>query len=158
MKKGAGKIWRNFLRIGKVLFWENKIAAGLIYSGLVFNLSLWAGLILLMKKSQGVFIAHYNVFFGIDKMMDLSEGIDWWESLLVPAGGLIVWVLSVLVAIFLIIQFDDDVKIKLSGKTEEVFVSNRSIGFVGSRLLLIGAWLLQLVLLIYLLAIWLINK
>jgi hypothetical protein len=155
MKKGDMKIRQKIIEIGSILFWKNKIAAGLIYSSLVINLLVWIGLLALIKKSQEVLIVHYNVFFGIDRIVNLIEKNSLGEIFLVPMGGLVFLLLSIVVAIFLIIQFDDNSEIKMG---RNVFISNRSISFVGSRLLLIGAWLLQLILLIYLVAIELINK
>jgi len=149
------KIRQKIIEIGSILFWKNKIAAGLIYSSLVINLLVWIGLLALIKKSQEVLIVHYNVFFGIDRIVNLIEKNSLGEIFLVPMGGLVFLLLSIVVAIFLIIQFDDNSEIKMG---RNVFISNRSISFVGSRLLLIGAWLLQLILLVYLVAIELINK
>jgi hypothetical protein len=155
MKKGDVKTRQKIIGIGSILFWKNKITAGLIYSSLIINLLVWLGLVALIKKSQEVVIAHYNVFFGIDKIVNLTEKGSLVEIFLVPMGGLVFLLLSIVMAVFLIVQFDDNAEIKMG---RDVFISNRSISFVGSRLLLMGAWLLQLILLIYLVAVELINK
>jgi hypothetical protein len=141
--------------VGRILFWENKITAGLIYSGLLINSIVVIGLIILFKSGQDVLIGHYNVFFGIDKLIKATNKNDLWELLTPPIVGLFFLIVSVLMSIFFILQLDRTVA--GDKKNGEVFVSNRAISFIGSRLLLIGAWVVQLILAVYLLAIWLIN-
>jgi len=145
------------LAVVKSFLWEDKVMMLIIYSALFLNLSVWIGLYFLLRKETEIFIAHYNVFFGIDFLIDIANGENRWQLLWVPAGGLLFWFLSFLLAVFLRKQFPATVQNKMSKKMPGELISNRSIGLVGGRLLLIGAWCLQVILLVYLLAIYRIN-
>ena len=142
-------------KVCKSLFWKNKIAAGLIYGSLFLNGLFWLGIYFLVKNSQGIFVGHYNVFFGIDGFVDVSNGENWGNIFSVPMGGLFFLLLSIVMSIFLIMQFDKEVK-EVDERSDSL-ITNRAISFMGSRLLLIAAWSLQLILLVYLIAIWKIN-
>ena len=155
IKEGEQKIWQRIKSVSVILLWKNKVTAGLIYTSLLMNALVWLGLFMLIKGGQNILIGHYNVFFGIDVIIDVTSRGDLCNLFLPAIGGLFFIVLSVLMSIFLILQLDRTTVI--SEKMTENFISNRAISFVGSRLLLIGAWFLQLVLLVYLVAIWLIN-
>ena len=143
-------------RIKKViisLLWQNRLTAIIIYSSLVLNAFVWVLFYLLIKNSQRILIGHYNVFFGVDRIIDISKKTGKLEILLPAMGGLFLIFLTVIMSIFLIVQFNE----KKTVSDNVIFISNKSISFVGSRLLLISAWLLQLILIIYLIAISRIN-
>ena len=114
---------------------------------------VWVLSYLLIRNSQEILIGHYNVFFGVDKIIDLSKEAERLEIFLPAMGGLFLILLTIVMSIFLIIQFDEE---KIA-KGNVNFISNKSISFVGSRLLLISAWLLQLILIVYLIAIGRVN-
>ena len=155
IKKGSPKGIKKIGRVGKILFWENKITASLIYTSLGSNILVWLGLFFLLKTGQHILIGHYNVFFGIDVLVDLADKNNLWKLFLPPIGGLVFLCLSVMMSIFFILQLDLDMSDKM---IKNSFVSNKALSFVGSRLLLIGAWLVQLILVVYLLTTWFINR
>ena len=153
-KKGNQNGIKKISKVSKILFWENKITASLIYSSLFVNALIWLGLFLLTRGGQSILVGHYNVFFGIDILIDLADKNNLWKLFLAPMGGLFFLGLSMVMSIFFILQLD-------IGATEEEiknsFVSNKALSFMGSRLLLIGAWLVQLILVVYLVSMWFIN-
>ena len=152
---GDKKILQRVKDVGVILFWKNKITASLIYSSFVMWLVVVAGLFLLVRREQGVLIGHYNAFFGIDVLINTNDRAELWELFLPVLGGFFFLLVSVLMSFFFILQLDRTaVDLK---EPKDSLVSNRAISFVGSRLLLIGAWLVQLVMIVYLIAIWLIN-
>ncbi len=156
MKKEKIKIWRESIRMSQILLWKDKITVTIIYTSVLLNLGVWLVMGWLLKyNSQGVIIGHYNVFFGIDTMVDMSNGTSQWEILFVPLGGLIFLVLSFMMSVLLMVQFNN-LSEKVDKKVDSL-ISNKSIGFISSRLLLIGAWILQLILLVYSLMILRIN-
>ncbi len=156
MRKGKIKIWRELIKMSRILLWRDKITVTIIYTSVLLNLGVWVIMGWLLKyNSQGVIIEHYNVFFGIDMMVDMVNGVSWWEILFIPLGGLIFLVLSFVMSVVLMIQFNT-LSEKVDKKVDNL-ISNRSIGFISSRLLLIGAWILQLILLVYGLMILRIN-
>ena len=156
MKKEKIKIWRESIRMSQILLWKDKITVTIIYTSVLLNLNIWLVMGWLLKyNSQGVIIGHYNVFFGIDTMVDMSNGASQWEILFVPLGGLIFLVLSFMMSVLLMVQFNN-LSEKVDKKVDSL-ISNKSIGFISSRLLLIGAWILQLILLVYSLMILRIN-
>jgi len=150
-KKNARKI----SEISKILFWKNKITMVLIGTSFVLNIIVWLGLFMLTKNGQTILIGHYNVFFGVDTIINLAENGNSWELFLPPMGGLFFLVVSILMSIFLILQLDRGTSEK---EIKNSFVSNKSLSFMSSRLLLIGTWVVQLILVVYLISIWLINK
>ncbi len=155
MKKEKIKIWRESIRMSQILLWKNKITALIIYTGLLLNLIIWGVLGWLLLHSREIIIEHYNVFFGIDKIIDLTDKKNWWELLSIPLGGLIFLVLSFIMSVLLMIQFNSLPAI--TDKKINDLITNKSIGFISSRLLLIGAWVLQLILIVYSLMILRIN-
>ncbi len=155
MKKEKIKIWQELIKMSQILLWKNKITALIIYTGLLLNLIIWGLLGWLLIHNKGIIIEHYNVFFGIDKMINLADRDSWWELLSIPLGGLIFLVLSFIMSILLMIQFNSLPAI--TDKKINDLITNKSIGFVSSRLLLIGAWVLQLILIVYSLMILRIN-
>lgn len=155
-KKGRQKKIQRGKEIGKILFWRNKITASLIYTSLLINALVWLGLFILIKGDQPVLIGHYNVFFGIDILVNLSDRSSLWRLFLPPIGGLFFLILNIIMSVFFILQLDRVVTKEEIVK--DAFVSNRALSFMGSRLLLVGAWLIQLILAVYFIAIWLINN
>jgi len=153
MKKKKETNWSKIKKISASLLWQNKLTAVIIYSSLGLNALVWLLSYLLMKNSQGILIGHYNVFFGVDKIIDLSNGVGKLEIFLSAMGGFFLILLTIVMSIFLTIQFDEE---KIA-RDNINFISNKSISFVGSRLLLINSWLLQLILIIYLIAISRVN-
>ena len=141
--------------VGKILFWENKITAILIGMSVLMNVVVWVGLFVLTRGGQDVLIGHYNVFFGIDVLVDLTDKNNLWKLFLPSIGGLFFLLVSVAMSFFLILQLDRG---SVEDEIKDSFVSNKSLSFMGSRLLLIGAWLVQLILIVYLISIWFINK
>jgi len=154
--KGKQKKIHRIKEISKILFWRNKVTASLIYTSLLINALVWLGLFVLAKGDHSALIGHYNVFFGIDMLINLADENSLWKLFLPPIGGLFFLILSVMMSVFFILQLDI-----VSAKEKKIkndFVSNKALSFVGSRLLLIGAWLVQLILVVYLMATWLINN
>jgi hypothetical protein len=154
-RKGKQDLVKKICKICKILLWKNKIAASLIYSSVFINILIWVGLFLLMKGNQGILVGHYNAFFGIDVLIDLADTDNLWRLFLPPIGGLLFLILSVAMSIFFILQLDIGA---VDNEIKNSFVSNKALSFMGSRLLLIGAWLVQLILMVYLVAIWFINR
>ncbi len=156
MKKEKIKIWRESIRMSHILLWRDKMTVIIIYTSVLLNFGVWLAMGWLLKyNSQGVIIGHYNVFFGIDTMVDMSNGASQWEVLFVPLGGFIFLGLSFAMSVLLMVQFNNSSE-KIDKKVNSL-ISNKSIGFIGSRLLLIGAWILQLTLLVFSLMILRIN-
>ncbi len=153
MKQGVNKKL-TLKEVSIILFRRNKITAGLIYTSLLMNIFLWGGLLFLFKKGQAILIGHYNVFFGVDTFIDIIHRSNIWELFFPAIGGLFFLLLNIAISIFFILQLN----ISVGEEKKDVFISNRAISFLGSRLLLIGAWVLQLVLLVYLIAIYFINN
>jgi hypothetical protein len=153
--KGSQNGIKKIGKVGRILFWENKITASLIYSSLFVNALICLGLFLLTRGDTSILVGHYNVFFGIDILIDLADKNNLWKLFLPPMGGLFFLGLSIIMSIFFILQLD------LGAAEEEIknsFVSNKALSFMGSRLLLIGAWLVQLILVVYLISAWFINR
>ncbi|GEM_PF-1944641 len=146
---------RKNLEVLEVLFWKNKVLVFLVYSSLFLNLLIW-GVLFWFFKNAGEYnlIIHYNVYLGVDGILINDEPQSWFNLFLPAAGGFLFWLISVWLSVFLIFQLDrfDNNKSALSS-----FISNRSISFVSVRILLISAWMLQLVLLVYIISLWVIN-
>jgi len=153
--KGVQKICQRIKEISIIFLWENKVTAWIIYTSLLFNFLTHFGLYILFRKGQAVLITHYNVFFGIDAIVNTTDNLRLWQLFIPPLGGLFFLLLSIVMSILLVIQLDRVVMDVT--KKKNYFISSKSVSFIGSRLLLIGAWSLQLVLLIYLIAIWKVN-
>jgi len=154
-RKGKKNNARKIKEVSKILFWKNKITASLIGASLLMNIIVWLGLFMLTKSERPVLIGHYNVFFGIDVLIDLVDRSNLWRLFLPPAGGLFFLGLSIGMSIFFIVQLDNNI---VERTPKNSFVSNKSLSFMGSRLLLIGAWLVQLILVVYVIAVWFINR
>ncbi len=154
-RKGSQNGIKKISKVGKILFWENKITASLIYSSLFVNAVIWLGLFFLTRGEQSILVGHYNVFFGIDILIDLADKNNLWKLFLPPMGGLFFLGLSIVMSIFFILQLDVGA---MEEEIENSFVSNKALSFMGSRLLLIGAWLVQLILVVYLISMWFINR
>jgi hypothetical protein len=155
IRKGIQKNIQKIKEVAVILFWENKITASLIGTSLLMNAVVWLGLFILVKKGQSVLIGHYNVFFGIDVLINLADKNSLGQLFLPPIGGIFFLLMSVIMSIFFILQLD---RVTIEEEIKEAFVSNKSLSFMGSRLLLIGAWLVQLILIVYLISIWFINR
>ena len=153
--KGNQIFLQRMKEVGKILFWKNKITAILIYTSILINLLVSLGLFLLTKGDQTVIIAHYNVFFGIDVLVNIADKGSLWEVFLPPVGGMFFLMLSILMSIFLILQLD--ITASETEEAEGALVSNKALSFMGSRLLLIGAWLVQLIIAVFFITIWRIN-
>ncbi len=154
-KKGDKNFLQRIKEVSRILFWENKVTMGLIYTSIAMNLLVWTGFFLLIKRVQGILIGHYNVFFGIDVLINTAEKSSLWKVFLPSIGGLFFLVLSILMSIFLILQLDRTAVVE--DEIEGALISNKSLSFIGSRLLLIGAWLVQLIIIVCFIAIWRIN-
>ncbi len=143
------------LEILGILFWENKILAFLVYTSLFLNLLIWGALFWFLKNAgEHNLVIHYNVYLGVDGIL-INDGPQSWFNLFLPAaGGFLFWLISVWLSVFLIFQLDrfDNNRSALSS-----FISNRSISFVSVRILLISVWMLQLILLVYIISLWVIN-
>ena len=151
------KIWKESIKMSYILLWRDKATVLIIYSGILLNLVVWIIMgWLLRRNSQGVIIGHYNVFFGIDAIVDVTNRQSWLEILFIPFGGLIFLGLSFMLSVLLMVQFNKPLDGDANRNVND-FVTNKSIGFISSRLILIGAWTLQIVLLLYSIMILRIN-
>ncbi len=150
-----------FCRIGKIgndcedifleLIWCNKLSAFFIYGGLILNFASWAVLWQLTKLNQEIIILHYNAYLGIDLMLNSSENL-FPDLFLVAIGGIIIFLLDILLAA-LLLYFSGFLDRK--GKCEKE--KEMDVNLLGSNLIIVGGFLVQLAIFLYSMAILFVN-
>ena len=151
MKKKWGVIWKKI----KEFFLHQKRLFFLISSGLFINLLGWLGLKFFFPFNQETVILHYNAFLGIDDV-EFDFSANRYKVFLPLAGGLLIWLINFLVGSFLCF-FNKE-------KKEGDVLPEGGIELQKTRTNQLGAYLLwlagdvaQVFVLVYVLAIILIN-
>ncbi len=142
-------------KISFKFFLKSNLLKVILIGGFSFNLLVWLIFWLGLDFNKTALIIHYNAFFGIDKLSVDSGYNRFFEIFFAPASSLLVLIINYLLGSFLI----------FSGwkKTEEERLENIksekiSASILGGFLILIAAVILQIIVLIYSVAIWLVNK
>jgi hypothetical protein len=141
--------------MGLKIFLKSKLLKFVLIGGFLLNFLVWLILWLGLDLNKTTLIIHYNSFFGIDKF-SVNSGLNrFFEIFFAPLSGLFILIVNYLLGGFLI----------FSGwkKTGEKEVSDVSLGklpasMLGGFLILITGIILQMTVLVYAIAIFLINR
>lgn len=152
-----GRIGGDCKEIFFELFWHRRFSAFFIYGSLLLNGVAWAVLWQLTKLNQEIIILHYNSYLGIDVMLNSAEEIFPDLFLVVIVGAVILFLDIFLSAILLYLSGVLDGK--KSGKKEKECESEKEldVNLLGSNLIVMGGFLVQVAIFIYSVAILFVN-
>ncbi len=136
-------------------FIQNKILMTILISGFLLNLAAWIIFWIGLDFDKTALILHYNAFFGIDRIALNSEEKRFFNVFFVAFSGLIIMVINYILGIFLIFSgwknFNED-------DSEKVEPREMSTAFFGGYFLFLAGMILQIVILVYTVAIILVNR
>ncbi len=148
------------LKTAMFLFWKSGVFV-IIVVALVVNLLEWLWLWKMVKGSQEVLITHYNVFFGVDSVVNVGESGFFWKIFFVPLGGLIFIVLGAIISVALFLMLNYSIlqsdSFSYVPKKNAKLVDKLSIAYFGANFLLLATLLVQVILLVYLLSLKIVN-
>jgi hypothetical protein len=98
-------------------------------------------------------ILHYNSFLGIDRWLDIHLEQNFWETFSVPMGATLLLFFNLISVGVLYFQAR-----KISGKRGGGKAQLETVNFLAGRLMLGGNLVLQIIVLVYVIAIFLVNK
>lgn len=152
---------KGFLNLIKELFWRRRKIAFLIYLGLFINIVCWGIFYWLFKIEQSLVILHYNVFLGIDSVINIELGKDFLQMYLAPLGGTFFWLFN-LFLVFIFGTFSDFWK-EQAKPLEILQIKNNQCrspdpGILGVYIILMGDVFLQLSILLHAIAIFFVNR
>lgn len=148
-----GKVSRDCKEIFFELFWRKRFSAFFIYGSLLLNGAAWAVLWQLTKLNQEIIILHYNAYLGIDVMLNSAD--EFFPDLfLVVIGGAAILLLDILLSAILLYLSDvlDKDKTKVGQLKKEM-----DVNLLGSNLIIVGGFLVQVAIFIYSMAILFVN-
>lgn len=136
--------------------WKIRSIPVLILSGLLTNILGWIFLRWQINADQTTMILHYNSFLGID-VIDFNFQEGYYQIFFVSLGGLLIWLINTILGLMLIKQsaFFSGGKKEIDRSQLEKKVDEK---IVGSYLLWGGSLLVQLIILVYVIAIVMVNK
>jgi len=157
---------KSFLEEVKLILFPDKLFFWLVLTSLVANLAVWLGVFYFSRQPKEVFIGHYNIFFGVDRFLNLHQAADIQELFFIPLIGLFFLLFNLFLAIFLVYQLKGRPTIicrqgnNSSAQRQwrqDILITNQEIGLLGGKLLLMAALILQIVLSVYLIALKIVN-
>lgn len=127
----------------------------IVFGGFLFNLVAWIIFWVGLDFDKTALILHYNSFFGIDKIAINSDERHFLDVFFVTFYGLLVMIVNYLLGLFLIFSGNGNSKGEVSEKInfEEISTSK-----LGGYFLLLSGMILQIVIIIYTIAIVLVNR
>lgn len=146
------------------IFWKNKWSAFLVYSALFLNIVSWGLFYWLTMKEQPGLIMHYNAFLGIDLFFHVGSGEGGFlDIFFAPIGGLGFFLINVLISVILIFfmrsgdREEERVKAEKREKMDKAECDFHRTYRLGSLLILGGDVIVQVAILIYVVAILIVN-
>ena len=142
------------------LLWSNKLSAFFIYFGFLLNAISWALLVWFVRVEQAVVIVHYNSFLGIDIVQDFNQGRDYIGVFIVPLVGLFIWILNFVMSLILcsVPKITEAEKTPI-GESENVLKNGqKDASMIGMLLLVGGAMIVQVAVVIYVIAVLIVNR
>lgn len=136
-------------------FCRNKSLMAISLGGLLLNLVAWIIFWLGLDFDKTAIILHYNSFFGIDKIAINSEERRIIDIFFVPLSGLFVMIINYFLGAFLIFSNWINSCEELS---KGVDFRRMSTAVLGGYFLFLAGMLFQIVVLIYSVAIVLVNR
>ncbi len=136
-------------------FFRNKFLIGIFLIGLLLNLASWIIFWLGLDFDKTALILHYNSFFGIDKIAINSEDRHFLDIFFVVFSGLIIMLVNNLLGGFLICSKQNKLQII---KCEKKDLNEISVSTLGGYFLILAGLILQIVILVYTIAIVLVNR
>lgn len=140
-----------FAKNFKGVFLKKKKLVLLVFLGLFLNICGWLVLKLFFPFNQETVILHYNAFLGID-WVEFNFSNNKIELFFPLINGLIIWLINFGLGIFLYFS-QHDLIVK-----EDQKIENFRINQLGAYLLWLVGDLVQMFILVYILAIILINS
>lgn len=142
-------------KLGLKNFFKSKTLGAILIIGLLLNLAVWAIFWFSLDFDRTALILHYNSFFGIDKFSLNSTNNRFMEIFFAPLSGLLILFINYLLGGFLVYS-----GWKKTGEEQLEKISSEkfSASILGGFLILMAGIILQLIILIYSVAIVLVNK
>ncbi|MEA1925656.1 MAG: hypothetical protein U9M90_00215 [Patescibacteria group bacterium] len=143
------------------IFWRKKKLALLAYSGLIINGVAWGLLFWVLPREQAGIIMHYNAFLGIDLFLSTSDPSRFFEIFFAPIGGICFYLMNLIVAMILLL-FTETKQGAQRVETEDISKQQNDPDpggtyRFGAYLVLSGNLVLQIAILIYSVAIVMVN-
>ncbi|MCK5080847.1 MAG: hypothetical protein KAQ63_01675 [Candidatus Moranbacteria bacterium] len=136
-------------------FYQNKYLMAISLGGLLLNLTAWVVFWLGLDFDKTALILHYNSFFGIDKIAINSEERRLVDIFFVPLSGLLIMVVNYSLGVFLIFSnwknFSED-------DSQKIDFKKISTAVLGGYFIFLAGMIFQIVVLIYSVAIVLVNR
>ncbi len=136
-------------------FFKNKSISFILLIGILLNSVIWIIFWLNLDLNEMSLVVHYNSFFGIDKFSVNSTGNRLFEIFFVPFVGLLILFINYFLGGFLVYSGWKKVG---EEKFKKISSENFSTSMIGGFLILITGVSLQLVILVYSIAIVLVNR
>ncbi len=143
-----------------LVFWRDRRLMVLTYSGLVINGIAWGLFYWILSGDRAGIIVHYNAFLGIDIFLYLSDNTNnFIDIFLGPISGTYFFVVNIVIAILLVMFVVGDRRRKESAEYSGVVASSdlAKTYLFGSYIVLGGNIVLQLAIVIYVIAIAVVN-
>lgn len=166
--KGLTQGFKKFRLASSQLFRAKKVSAFFVYGSLFLNLASWTLLVWLVRNEQSIVILHYNAFMGIDVIANFDIQKDYFQIFIAPIGGAFIFFLNLIISYILCIQSEI---FELSHRTNELAqkkslnkalhstkICQDDINMLGIYLILGGSLVLQLIVLLYTIAIIWVNR
>jgi hypothetical protein len=141
--------------MGLKFFFKSKLLRFVLIGGFLLNFSVWLLFWLGLDFDKTALIIHYNSFFGIDKF-SVNSGLNrFFEIFFAPLSGLFLLIINYLLGGFLIFS-----GWKKTGeeKVSDVGLEKLPASMLGGFLILIAGVILQMTVLVYSIAIFLVNR
>jgi hypothetical protein len=132
-------------------FFKNKFLLTVLITGFIFNLAGWLAFYFGLDLNKNSLILHYNSFFGIDRIFVNAEEKKIWEIFFAPLGGFFVLVFNYFLGIILVFGGWDK-------SNQQYDLKNLPTSILGGYFILFSAIILQIVILMYTIAIVLVNR
>ena len=142
------------------LLWSNKLSAFFIYFGFFLNLISWALLVWFVRVEQAVVIMHYNSFLGIDIVQDFNQERDYLGVFIVPLVGFFIWLLNFIISLILCSAPKNNETEGTQVVGSEIMLKNdqKDASMIGMLLLVGGAMVVQMAVVVYAIAVLIVNR
>jgi len=135
-------------------FFQNRFLLIIFLIGLLLNLTAWIIFWLGLDFDKTALILHYNSFFGIDRIAINSEDRNFLDVFFVAFSGLIILLVNSILGGFLICSKQNKLK---NVECEKKKLDQISASTLGGYFLVLSGLILQIVILVYTIAIVLVN-
>ena len=136
-------------------FFKNKLLITTFLIGLLLNLTAWAIFWWGLDFDKTALILHYNSFFGIDKLAVNSAERNFLDVFFVIVGGLSLMLINFILGGFLIFSKK---KHLITDDSEKNNLNKIAISTLGGYFIFFAGLILQIVILVYAIAIVLVNR